>query len=79
MKTNESCFQLLKMVACTGPSAAQLEDWSTMQSLIAISLGRYLPIIIIIIIIVIIIIIIIIVIIANWISAKCLLIQRFNP
>ena len=30
MKTNESCFPLLKMVACTGPSAAQLEDWSTM-------------------------------------------------
>ena len=26
IKTNESCFQLLKMVACTGPSAAQLED-----------------------------------------------------
>ena len=40
-KTNESCFQLLKIVACTSPSAVQLEDWSTLQSVIAISLGRY--------------------------------------
>ena len=64
------------MVACTGPSAAQLEDWSTMQSLIAILFGRYLPIIIIVIIIITIIIIIII---ASWISIKNPLFQRFNP
>ena len=81
MKTNESCLQLLKMVACAGPSAAQLEDWSNMQSLIAISFGRYLPITIVIIIIINIIIIIIIIIIAiivNWISVKNPLFQRFN-
>ena len=50
-KTKESCFQLSKMIECTGHNGAQLEDWSSIQSAIAISFGQYLSIIIIIIII----------------------------